>query len=458
MENNDERASWSGQWAFILAAAGSAVGLGSLWRFPYLAARYGGGTFILVFIALVFTIGISLLLLEIALGRKTGQSAIRAYASFGKKYRIIGILASIVPIVILPYYCLIGGWVLRFCASYLTGQAAAMADGGAFFTSFMTGPVESYLWMAIFIVLTFLIVAMGVNGGIEKANKVMMPALLVAAVAISIYTAAQPGALDGLAYYFVPDWSKLSPSLLVAALGQVFYSLSLAMGIMITYGSYLTRKESLTTSVGWIAGSDIVVSILAGAMIVPAAFIASGSADAVAAKAGPSLMFVTLPLLFQQMGPMANVIGFVFFVLVLFAALTSSISLAETVVSIIADGFHLSRKRALGWMLAYVMLAGIFVNAGYNVLSFIQPLGPGSTLLDTFDFMSNSVLMPIVALLSVLMIGWAVKPKVIIEEIKHSSEFKLERVWVFLIKYVAPILLVIIFVAYVGAQFGLITM
>lgn len=458
MKNKDERASWSGQWAFILAAAGSAVGLGSLWRFPYLAAKYGGGTFILVFIVLVFTIGISLLLLEIALGRKTGLSAIGAYASFGRRYKFIGILSSIVPFIIVSYYCLIGGWVLKYCAGYSLGQASIMADGGSYFSSFITNPTESYVWMAVFIALTFLIVSMGVNGGVEKANKIMMPALLVAAVAISIYTATQPGALDGLAYYFVPDWSKLSPSLVVAALGQVFFSLSLAMGIMITYGSYLSRKENLTTSVTWIAGSDVVVSILAGAMIVPAAFIATGSADAVSAQAGPSLMFITLPNLFAQMGSLSNIIGLIFFVLVLFAALTSSISVAETTVSILEDGQGLSRRQALVRVIIFVVVAGSLVNAGYNGLSFIQPLGPGSTILDAFDFVSNSVLMPLVALISVIVFGWIITPNIIVEEIKHSSTFKFERVWVFIIKYIAPCVLVVIFASYIAVQFGLISM
>ncbi len=457
MENKDERASWSGQWAFILAAAGSAVGLGSLWRFPYLAARYGGGTFILVFIVLVFTIGIALLLLEITLGRKTGLSAIGAYSSFGKKYKFIGVLSALVPFIITPYYCLIGGWVLKYCAGYALGQGTEMADGGTYFSAFVSGPTESYLWMAVFIAITFLVVAMGVNGGVEKANKVMMPALLVAAVAISVYTALQPGAAGGLAYYFIPDWSKFSPQLVVAALGQVFFSLSLAMGIMITYGSYLSSKENLTSSVRWIAASDVAVSILAGAMIVPGAFIATGSADAVAAHAGPSLMFVTLPELFANMGSAGNVIGFVFFVLVLFAALTSSISLAETLVSILEDGLHWTRRLSLVGVVIYVVVLGFFVNAGYNVLSFIQPLGPGTALLDAFDFVSNSVLMPIVALCSVIFVGWVIKPKVIVEEIEKSSAFKHEKLWIFMIKYIAPILLVIIFAAYVGAQFGLVS-
>ena len=455
VQNAKERSSWSGKWMFILAAAASAVGLGNMWRFPYLAAKYGGGMFILTYVVLVFTFGISMLLLEIALGRKTGQSVIGAYSSFGKKYSFIGVLAAAVPFIITPYYCIIGGWVAKYAASYLVNSPAEIADGGTFFVSFITSPDSSFVFMLLFMAVVFLIVSLGVKGGIEKANLIMMPLLLVAALAIAIYVLTWPGATDGLAYYLLPDFSKFSPELLIGALGQMFYSLSLAMGIMVTYGSYLDKKESLTRSVPWIGGTDLVVSTLAGLMIVPAAFIAMGSAEAVAAKSGPSLMFITLPTVFEQMGGIAPIIGFAFFVLVLFAALTSAISLAEACVSIIADGTGWTRRKSLIVTILVVVIAGVFVNLGYNGLSFLEPLGEGSTLLDLFDFISNSVLMPIVALLTVIFVGWIVKPKVIVEEVKRSSKFRLEGVWVVMIKYVSPILLAIILVAYVGAQFGL---
>ncbi|ANE23033.1 sodium:calcium symporter [Denitrobacterium detoxificans] len=455
VQNAKERSSWSGKWMFILAAAASAVGLGNMWRFPYLAAKYGGGMFILTYVVLVFTFGISMLLLEIALGRKTGQSVIGAYSSFGKKYSFIGVLAAAVPFIITPYYCIIGGWVAKYATSYLVNSPAEIADGGTFFVNFITSPDSSFVFMLLFMAVVFLIVSLGVKGGIEKANLIMMPLLLVAALAIAIYVLTWPGATDGLAYYLLPDFSKFSPELLIGALGQMFYSLSLAMGIMVTYGSYLDKKESLTRSVPWIGGTDLVVSTLAGLMIVPAAFIAMGSAEAVAAKSGPSLMFITLPTVFEQMGGIAPIIGFAFFVLVLFAALTSAISLAEACVSIIADGTGWTRRKSLIVTILVVVIAGVFVNLGYNGLSFLEPLGEGSTLLDLFDFISNSVLMPIVALLTVIFVGWIVKPKVIVEEVKRSSKFRLEGVWVVMIKYVSPILLAIILVAYVGAQFGL---
>lgn len=452
------RASWSGKWAFILAAAASAVGLGNLWRFPYLAAKYGGGMFLITYLVLVFTFGVSLLLLETALGRKTGQSAIGAFKSFGKKYAFIGILASAVPFIITPYYCIIGGWVIKYAVSYLGAGAEALADGGEFFTGFITSNVESYIWMLVFMALVFIVVGLGVKGGIEKANLFMMPALIVMAIGIAIYTLTMPGALEGAAYYLTPDFSKFSAELVISALGQMFYSLSLAMGIMITYGSYLNKKESLTSSVVRIGGFDIGVSFLAGLVIVPAAFVALGSGDAVAGSAGPSLMFITLPSVFVDMGGMSMIMGFVFFLLVLFAALTSAISLTETLVSIVQDGTGCSRRKALGIVIAFVVIAGLFINGGYNVLAFIEPLGEGSSMLDFADFISNSVLMPIVALLTCIFVGWIIKPKTIVNEVRISSPFKASGVWTVMIKYIAPVLVIVILVAYVAAQFGFFSM
>ena len=452
------RSAWSGKWAFILAAAASAVGLGNMWRFPYLAAKYGGGTFLLTYLVLVFTFGVSLLLLETALGRTTGQSAIGAFKQFGKKYAFIGILASAVPFIITPYYCIIGGWVTKYTAAYLVNGPEALADGGDFFTGFITSNAESYIWMLVFMAIVFVIVGLGVKGGIEKANLFMMPALIIMAVAIAIYTLTMPGAVEGALYYLTPDFSKFSPELVIGALGQMFYSLSLAMGIMITYGSYMRKQDSLTSSVVRIGGFDLGVSFIAGLLIVSAAFVAMGSGDAVAAKAGPSLMFVTLPTVFVDMGGMATIIGFLFFLLVLFAALTSAISLVETLVSIVHDGLQCTRAKALGIVIAFVVIAGAIINAGYNGLSFIEPLGAGSSILDFADFISNSVLMPIVALLTCVFVGWIVKPKTIIDEVRVSAPFKAAPAWTIMIKYIAPVLVIIILVAYVAAQFGFFSM
>lgn len=451
------RAVWSSKWAFILAAAASAVGLGNLWRFPYLAAKYGGGMFLLTYLVLVFTFGISLLLLEIALGRKTGLSAIGAFKSFGKKYAFIGFFASLIPFIITPYYCVIGGWVMKYFFAYFADGPAALADG-TYFTSFIAGNPESFFWMLLFMALAFIVVARGVKGGIEKANLVMMPALIIMAIGLVVYTLAQPGALEGAAYYLIPDFSKFSPELVISAMGQMFFSLSLAMGIMITYGSYVAKKESLTTSAIRVGGFDLGVSFLAGLMIVPAAFVSLGSGEAVAETAGPGLMFIVLPQMFSTFGDMAVVVGAIFFASVIFAALTSAISLTETCVSIIMDATSWSRKKALAVTFSIIAAAGIVVNLGYNGLSFIQPLGDGTTILDFADFLSNSVMMPIAALMTCIFVGWIIKPKTIADEISSSAPFRARKAWGIMIKYVAPVLVVIILLAYVGATFGLFTM
>ena len=448
------RAAWSGKWAFILAGAASAVGLGNLWRFPYLAAKYGGGTFLITYLVLVFTFGVSLLLLETALGRKTHKSAIKAFSAFGKKYGFIGFFCSLIPFIITPYYCVIGGWVTKYAAGYVVEGPMALADGGTFFTNFITSQEESFLWMAIFMAIVFIIVSLGVKGGIEKANLIMMPALIIMAIGIAVYTLFMPGAAEGAAYYLIPDVTKLSPELFIGALGQMFFSLSLAMGIMITYGSYLDRKSSLTESVSRIGIFDLGVSFIAGLVIVPAAFVALGSAEAVASHSGPSLMFVTLPEVFADMGAAAAPIGFIFFLLVLFAALTSAISLTETLVSIVMDGAGWGRVRSCVAVFIFLIIIGVFVNLGYNRLDFIEPLGPGSSVLDFADFLSNSVMMPLAALMTCLFVGFVVKPKAIIDEVELSGPFKLKNAWTIMIKYVAPILIIVILISFVGTQFG----
>ena len=457
-EAQGQRATWSGKLAFVLSAAASAVGLGAMWRFPYLAAKYGGGTFLFMYLVFVFTIGVSLLLLEHTLGRKTGLSAIGAFKSFGKQYSFIGVLASAVPFIIVPYYCVIGGWTTKYMVAYITDGAAALADGGGFFSNFIADPVGSTIFMLIFAIATCIIVGYGVNRGIERANLIMMPALIVMAAALGIYILTMPGALDGLAYYIVPDPSKFSPELIIAALGQTFFTLSLAMGIMVTYGSYLDKKEKLTTSVVQIAGTTFGVSLLAGLMVIPSAFAALGSGTAVAENAGPSLMYIILPQVFNSMGSIGSVLGFIFFLLVIFAALTSSISLVETCVSIICDGTHISRKKSLAIVTTFLLVAAFIVNLGYSGLSFIEPLGEGTSLLDFFDFISNSVMMPIAAIMTCIFVGWIIKPQTIVDEVRESSPFLMAGPWTAMIKYIAPVCIVLILIAYVAQTFGFITL
>ncbi len=459
------RATWSGKWAFILAAAASAVGLGNMWRFPYLAAKYGGGAFLLVYVILVVTFGFALMMAESALGRKTGQSAIGAFSAFGKKFAIIGILASAVPFIITPYYALIGGWVTKYMASYLVQPASAIADD-AFFSGFILQNAESYVWMFLFIAAVVLVVALGVKRGIERVNKVLMPALIIMSLAISLFALTLPGSLDGLAYYLIPDFTKFSAELVVAAMGQMFFSLSLAMGIMITYGSYFQKDQDLEHSVRRIELFDTGIAILAGLMIIPAAVAVSGSAEEVATHAGPGLMFGVLPQVFTGFGFAANVIGFLFFALVFFAALTSCISLFETLVSIVDDATKKGRAFAITVCTVFIVIVATIVNLGYNELLSVDLMyslfGIGeyqdSQLLDFFDFLSNTIMMPIVALLTCIFVGWIIKPQTLIAEVRQSSKFSGEKLFVVMIKYVAPVFVVVILVAYVMNTAGIIAL
>ena len=449
---SEKRSSFTGSIGFVLAAAGSAVGLGNLWRFPYLAAQYGGGIFILVYLILAVTFGFSLLILELAIGRKTKTSALKAYTTFSKKFSWLGWLAAIVPVIIMPYYMVIAGWVLKYMTVFFTGQGSAAAADG-YFGGFISQTGEPIVFFAIMLLLTAVIVAFGVQNGVERVSKVMMPVLLVITVGISIYVAFLPGAGDGIKYYLLPDFSKFSIKTVCAAMGQLFYSMSIAMGIMISYGSYVTDEINLNKSVNQIEIFDTVVALLAGLMIVPAVYVFSGEEGL--ATGGAGLMFMTLPKVFDMM-PMGNLIGAVFFVLVLLAALTSTISLMEAVVSIIMDKTSLSRKKTVVIVTAATFLLGIPSSLGNGTWSNITILG--MDFLTFFDYISNSVMMPIVAIGSCILIGWVTGTKVLEDEItKNGDKFGRVKIFRVMIRYIAPVFLVVILVFYSLAQFGLIS-
>ena len=448
---NEKRSNFTGKIGFILAAAGSAVGLGNIWRFPYLAAQYGGGIFLLVYLILAITFGFTLMCAEIALGRKTGQSAISAFGALNKKFKFVGLLASIIPIIILPYYSVIGGWVAKYLVVFVTGGGHASATDG-YFTGFIGGVYEPIAYFLFFLAVTAIVVLFGVEKGIEKVSKVMMPILIVLTLGISIYSICMPGAIEGLIYYIKPDFSKFSVTTVLAAMGQLFYSMSLAMGIMITYGSYMKKDLSIEKSVRQIELFDTGIAFLAGLMVIPAVFSFSGGGETL--SAGPSLMFITLPKVFDSIGPIGGgIVGAAFFILVLFAALTSSISLMETVVSIFRDKFGWGRKFTCIFVFILCVVLGLPSSLGFGKLDFIT--FKGMSILDMFDFVSNSVLMPIVAFLTCVFIGFVLKPKAIIEEIELTGEFKSRKMFSVMIKYVAPIFIVLILVSSVLSAFGI---
>ena len=448
-----KRGSFTGGIGFVLAAAGSAVGLGNLWRFPYLAAQYGGGIFILVYIILALTFGFALMTTEIAIGRKTGQSPVMAYGKIAEKFGFLGYLAALVPVIILPYYCVIGGWLIKYITVYVNGIAAEAAKDH-FFGNFIGDTTSPLIFFLLFLGCTTIIVASGVEKGIEKISKILMPVLLVLIIIVSVYVLLLPGSLEGVKYYLLPDFSKFSFKTVCAAMGQMFYSMSIAMGIMITYGSYTSKEVSLTRSVNQIEIFDTVVALLAGLMVIPTVYVFSGEAGMTAS--GPGLMFVSLPKIFDQMAG-GRIIGGIFFVLVFFAALTSAVSVMEAIVSSMMDRFHISRWRACGITVGISLFLGIPSSLGNGIWAGIKILG--MDFLSFFDYFSNSVLMPIVAFLTCILIGWVVGPKVVTDEITRNGEsFKRKGIYQIMIKYIAPVLLLIILVVYSMAQFGLITM
>ena len=442
------RGSFTGKIGFVLAAAGSAVGLGNIWRFPYLAAKYGGGIFLLVYIILAVTFGFALMIGEIALGRKTGQSAIGAFAKLNKKYAFIGYLASVVPMIILPYYSVIGGWVTKYMVMFTFGSGTAAADG-KFFGNFTGEAVEPIIWFLIYIALTSLVVLFGVEKGIEKVSKFLMPVLVLLSLFIAVYVCFMDGAWEGIVYYLKPDFQKFSATTVLAAMGQLFYSMSLAMGIMITYGSYMKKDVSLESSVTQIELFDTGIAFLAGLMMIPAVF-ATMSPDAL--SAGPSFMFKTLPVVFDRMYG-GQVIGAVFFAMVFLAALTSSISLMETVVSIFCDKLKIGRKLCCLCVFVGTTLLGLVSCFGFSILKNVKPLN--MDLLTFFDFLSNSVIMPVVALLTCIFIGYVIKPKAIVDEVESSGKFTRRGLFVVMVKYIAPVFIVLILVSSVLDAFGI---
>ena len=447
-----KRSSFTGKIGFVLAAAGSAVGLGNIWRFPYLAAQYGGGIFLLVYILLAVTFGFTLMCAEIALGRKTGKSAIGAFKDLNKKYAFVGVIASIIPAIILPYYSVIGGWVTKYLTVFITGGMHQAAQDG-YFNSFVSQTGSPLLYFFIFIGITALVVLLGVEKGVEKVSKIMMPVLVVLTLFIAIYSMFIPGAMDGVLYYITPDISKFSAKTVLAAMGQLFYSMSLAMGIMITYGSYMKKDVNLESSVSQIEIFDTGIAFLAGLMIIPSVFAFSGG-NQEALGQGPGLMFVTLPKVFDFM-PGGAIIGALFFLLVLFAALTSSISLMETVVSIVKDKTGLNRKLICGIVFLFSVILGIPSSLGNGVWANVKIFN--MDILSFFDFISNNIMMPVVALLTCFFIGFVIKPQALIEEIETSGKFKRKKLFVVVIKYIAPICIILILLTSLLQAFGLFT-
>lgn len=440
---------FTGKLGFVLAAAGSAVGLGNLWRFPYLAAKYGGGMFLFCYVALAATFGFCLLILEIAIGRKTGKGVIGAFAALNKKFKWLGFMCLIVPIIIVPYYCVIGGWVLKYIWAFAIGDTSAFGSqtaAGDYFNAFIGGTWEPIVFFLLFAAATVFVVVFGVQKGIERVSKVLMPLLAILAVFLAVYACCQPGALEGVKKLFVPDFSDFRAETLLAALGQLFYSMSLAMGIMITYGSYMKKEAKIQSSGLQIALCDTLFAIFATLIVIPSIFSATGggtAAEEAMGQSGPSLMFVVLPQMFNGMFG-GRVIGAVFFVLVLFAALTSSISLVEAIVAVLRENCHMKRWVACLVVFAVMIVLGILSSLGFGPLSFIH-IG-SKTILDIFDYAANSVLMPLVAIGTCILAGYFTDTNSLMDEMEMRRK-GFRMYYKIMIRYIAPVCMAAILIS-----------
>ena len=453
---------FSGQIGFVLAAAGSAVGVGNLWRFPYLAAKDGGGLFLIIYLALVLTFGFTLLVSDIAIGRRTQKSAIGAYTQMHPKWKFLGVLTFIVPVLIMTYYAVIGGWITRYAVVYLTGSAQAAA-GDDYFSSFISSPVSPVVYALLFMGVTAVIVYKGVQGGIEAVSKWMMPVLLVLVVVVALFSLTiehtdESGQIrtgvQGLFYYLTPHTDGLTVSrflqILLDAMSQLFFSLSVSMGIMITYGSYVKPEVNLNKAVNQIEFFDTGVALFAGAMIVPAVFVFSGTEGM---SAGASLMFVSLPKVFAAMGKAGVFVGILFFVTAIFATLTSCISVLESIVANCMEIFHTTRKKTVLVLSVIYLAASAVIALGYSVFYLEAELPNGTTgqLLDIMDYVSNSVLMPLIALFSTILIGWVTKPSFVTEEMERGGyAFRRKKIYVIMIRYIAPVMMLVLFLQSTG--------
>lgn len=455
-KHHSNRSMFSGKLGFVLSAAGASVGLGNIWRFPYLAAKYGGGIFLLIYILLALTFGYTMIVAETSLGRMTRKSPVGAFASFTKSYTLKagGWINAIIPILIVPYYSVIGGWVIKYLFEYICGNGTKLAEDG-YFSMFISDGVSAEICFIVFALITLTIIFAGVRNGIERVSKFMMPILVVLSVIIAIYSVTRPGALKGIQYFLVPNLENFSWMTVVSAMGQMFYSLSIAMGILVTFGSYMKKETSIENSTRNVEVFDTAIAIMAGLMIIPAVFAFSGG-DPNTLQAGPSLMFITIPKVFASMG-LGTVVGILFFVLVLFAAVTSSIALTESAVSTFEDELHWNRKKSTV-VIGIIMLAlGTLSSLGYGPLDAVKILG--MQFLDFFDFLTNSVMMPIAAIATCLLVSRVIGVDRIEEEMtQKGGTFRRKKIFVMMIKYLCPVFAAIILISSVMNAFGLISM
>lgn len=436
----EKREHWTSDLGFILAATGSAVGLGNIWRFPYLCGANGGAFFVLIYIFFMLLIGYPMMVSEISIGRKTERNPIGAFLSLAPNtpWWLVGALSVFAGFVILSFYSIVAGWTLSYMANAIKGFSPGM-DYQDMFIAHISDPYAPLLWHLVFMILAIIIISLGVVKGIQKSVKIMMPLLFILLLVLVVRGVTLSGSMEGIAFYLAPRLEQVSWHTIHRAIGQAFFSLSLAMGAMITYGSYLTKKSNIADNSAWIVVLDVIVALLAGFAIIPAIFAMGGDP-----AQGPGLAFIAIPGVFAQM-PLGSLFGFVFFLLLSVAALTSAISLLEVVVAWLVDEKNWGRRRTSLLAGFIIFLVGIPASLGYSVFSNIEIFG--LDILDTYDFIASDLALPIGGMLTAIFIGYYWKPESVIYETEHPrGKWRIGRWYSFLIRYIIPVMILAIIV------------
>lgn len=438
-----------GQWAtsigFVLAAAGAAVGLGNVWKFPYLTALHGGGTFLFAYILMLLFLGIPVLVTEMVLGRRGKLDPVGTYSKLSGGsgfWKFVGYVAVSVNFIVLSFYSVVGGWITNYMFQYITG--GIKGDIVEYFGGFVSNPYSPLLWYALFMGMTIYIVAQGVSSGIERASNIMMPTLFLLFIILAIRAVTLPGAIEGIKYYLLPDFSKLSGTTFLMAMGQVFFSLNIGAGCTMTYASYLSDDENIPKMSLQVPLLDFLAAFLAGIIIIPSVF-----AFNLDPAAGPPLLFITMPFVFGNM-PLGVLFGLMFFVLMLFAALTSSISMLEVNTAFLVDNYKIDRKKAALTAGFFIFLLGIPSSLAQGVLSNFAIFG--LDFLSAMDFLASYILMPFGAFMMTIFLVRVLGLDEAINEATNEGTipFKIKVLWSFLVKYVVPIIIILVFLSSVG--------
>ena len=444
----NKRESFRSSFGLIAATIGSAVGLGNIWRFPYITGMNGGGAFLIVYLICVAIIGIPVMIAEFIIGREGKKDAIGSYKALAPKgkWYISGVLGVLAAFFILSFYGVIAGWTLEYLVSSILNRFAGKSatEISDFFTAFITNPIQPIIWHILSMVITVVIVATGVAKGIEKYSKIMIPMLFLLVIILDIRAITLPDGQGGLSFLFKPDFSKLTGRAVLDALGHSFFSLSLGMGIMITYGSYINEKERLGDIALKVSIADTLVAVLAGIAIFPVVF-----AFGIAPNSGPGLVFITLPNIFGQM-PGGYIFSIMFFALLALAALTSTISLLEVVVAYVIEKFNMERKKATIISAVAITIVGMIASLSNGPLSNIQIFG--NNIFDFLDFLTANFFLTISALISSIFIGWSLDKKIVEDQLsnKGTLQIKYWKLVSFLLKFISPVAILIVFLAGIG--------